>query len=179
MQILCIFYFLELCAFMALTISHAGLLDEDDDVGWLRSMQAKQEWQNAFAVDLKEVKGLLYLLTHLSPWMCLDLGEFEFSVVGVHLTDLLSGWGAENLKHTGGTISPSNITSNLKLYLFGNIGILSVSTVITLMISTNWSTPLSPGKIGCPRSSSASTQPADHTSKGQGRSPIVKAEEEQ
>lgn len=35
----------------------------------------------------------------------------------------------------------------------------------TLIISTNWSTPLSPGKIGCPSNSSANTQPADHTSK--------------
>lgn len=34
----------------------------------------------------------------------------------------------------------------------------------TLIISTNWSTPLSPGKIGCPSNSSANTQPADHTS---------------
>lgn len=93
-------------------------------------MQAKQEWQNAFVVDLKEVKGFLYLLTHLSPRMCLDLGEFEFSVVGVHLTDLLSGRGAENLKHTGGTISPSNITSNLKHFLFGNIGILYNSWLV-------------------------------------------------
>lgn len=32
------------------------------------------------------------------------------------------------------------------------------------MISTSWSTPESPGKIGCPSSSSASTQPALHTS---------------
>lgn len=50
--------------------------------------------------DVEVVKGLLYLLTHLSPWVCLDLGEFELSVVGVHLTDLLSGWGAENLGRT-------------------------------------------------------------------------------
>lgn len=34
----------------------------------------------------------------------------------------------------------------------------------TLMISTSWSTPLSPGKMGWPRSSSASTQPADQMS---------------
>lgn len=32
------------------------------------------------------------------------------------------------------------------------------------MISTSWSTPLSPGKMGCPSSSSASTQPADQIS---------------
>ena len=30
----------------------------------------------------------------------------------------------------------------------------------TLMISTSWSTPLSPGKMGCPSSSSANTHPA-------------------
>lgn len=41
---------------------------------------------------------LLYLLTHLSPGMCLNLGEFELSVVGVHLTDLLSGRSTENLR---------------------------------------------------------------------------------
>jgi len=46
---------------------------------------------------LREVKVLLYLLTHLSPWMCLNLGEFELGVVGVHLTDLFPGRGAEDL----------------------------------------------------------------------------------
>ena len=54
-------------------------------------------------MDLREVKGLLYLLTHLSPRMCLNLGELELSVVGVHLPDLLSGRGAENLERTGQT----------------------------------------------------------------------------
>jgi len=33
-----------------------------------------------------------------------------------------------------------------------------------LMISTSWSTPLSPGKIGCPSMSSAMTHPTDQTS---------------
>lgn len=47
------------------------------------------------------VKGLLYLLTHLSPRVCLDLGKFELGVVWVHLADLLSGGGAENLGRTG------------------------------------------------------------------------------
>lgn len=50
--------------------------------------------------DLREVKGLLYLLTHLSPWMCLNLGKLELGVVGVHLSDLLPGWGAQNLDRT-------------------------------------------------------------------------------
>tara|TARA_R110002050_G_scaffold59844_1_gene133297 strand:- start:1507 stop:1827 length:321 start_codon:yes stop_codon:yes gene_type:complete len=35
----------------------------------------------------------------------------------------------------------------------------------TLIISTSWSTPLSPGKRGCPKSSSAITHPADHMSR--------------
>lgn len=52
-------------------------------------------------MDLREVKGLLYLLTHLSPRMRLNLGEFELGVVGVHLADLLSGRGAENLERRG------------------------------------------------------------------------------
>jgi hypothetical protein len=34
----------------------------------------------------------------------------------------------------------------------------------TLMISTSWSTPLSPGNSGWPSSISASTQPMDQTS---------------
>lgn len=59
------------------------------------------ETTDAVGVILRKVKELLYLLTHLSPRMCLDLGEFELSVVGVHLTDLLSGWSAENLERTG------------------------------------------------------------------------------
>lgn len=67
------------------------------------SVVETQTWRqiDAVVVDLRKVKGLLYLLTHLSPRMCLDLGKFELSVVGVHLTDLLSGWGAENLERTG------------------------------------------------------------------------------
>lgn len=56
-------------------------------------------------VDHREIKGLLYLLTHLSPRVCLDLGKLELSVVGVHLTDLLPGWGPKNLEHRGGTFS--------------------------------------------------------------------------
>ena len=31
------------------------------------------------------------------PWVCLDLWELELSVVGVHLSDLLLGGGAEDL----------------------------------------------------------------------------------
>lgn len=58
------------------------------------------ETKDNAGVDLREVKGLLYLLTHLSPRVCLDLGKLELGVVRVHLTDLLSGWGAENLKRT-------------------------------------------------------------------------------
>lgn len=30
--------------------------------------------------------------------MCLNLGELKLGVVGVHLTDLLPGWGPENLE---------------------------------------------------------------------------------
>lgn len=66
-------------------------------------MLDNEAWKCAAAVDLRKVKGLLYLLTHLSPRMCLDLGEFELSVVGVHLTDLLSGGGAEDLDRAGQT----------------------------------------------------------------------------
>lgn len=60
--------------------------------------QNKHGMRNAVTVDFKEVKGLLYLLTHLSPRMCLDLGKLELCVVGVHFADLLSGRGAKNLE---------------------------------------------------------------------------------
>lgn len=50
-------------------------------------------------VDCRVVKEFLYLLTHLSPWVCLNLGEFELSVVGVHLSDLLPCRGPQNLQH--------------------------------------------------------------------------------
>lgn len=40
----------------------------------------------------------MYLLTHLSPRVCLDLRKLELGVVGVHLSDLLPGWRAQNLK---------------------------------------------------------------------------------
>lgn len=49
-------------------------------------------------MNLRKIKGLLYLLTHLSPRVCLNLGKFELCVVGVHFTDLLSGWGSKNLE---------------------------------------------------------------------------------
>lgn len=52
-------------------------------------------------VKLREVKGLLYLLTHLSPRVRLDLRKLELGVVGVHLSDLLPGRRAENLKRAG------------------------------------------------------------------------------
>lgn len=42
-------------------------------------------------------------MTHLSPRVCLDLGELELGVVGVHLADLLPGRGAENLQRGGAT----------------------------------------------------------------------------
>lgn len=49
-------------------------------------------------LESKKEKGLLYLLTHLSPRVCLDLGELELGVVGVHLSDLLPGRSAEDLQ---------------------------------------------------------------------------------
>lgn len=58
-----------------------------------------------------EVKVLLYLLTHLSPRVGLDLGEFELSVVGVHLADLFSGWSTENLKRNSKGLSTSTAFS--------------------------------------------------------------------
>lgn len=36
---------------------------------------------------------------YLGPWMSFDLGEFEFCVVWVHLSDLLSCWGSQHLKN--------------------------------------------------------------------------------
>lgn len=82
---------------------HAALLGGCDEAGWLWSGKHKAQAQRQAIIQgwsLREVKGLLYLLTHLSPRMCLDLGKFELSVVGVHLSDLLPGWGAENLDGT-------------------------------------------------------------------------------
>lgn len=36
---------------------------------------------------------------YLGPRMSFDLGEFEFCVVWVHLSDLLSCWGSQHLKN--------------------------------------------------------------------------------
>lgn len=58
-----------------------------------------------------EVKVLLYLLTHLSPRVGLDLGEFELSVVGVHLADLFSGWSTENLERNSKALLTSTAFS--------------------------------------------------------------------
>lgn len=60
-------------------------------------MLASQAQAITQAWIVKEVKGLLYLLTHLSPRVCLDLRKLELGVVGVHLADLLPGRGPENL----------------------------------------------------------------------------------
>ena len=96
-------------------------------------------------MDRREVKGLLYLLTHLSPRMCLDLGEFELGVVGVHLTDLLSGRGAENLDRTGQMgrdfMSFTRICSSLvkkkQTLCYEVLYALWNTPVLTLIISTN------------------------------------------
>ena len=37
------------------------------------------------------------LQPHLMPWVCLDLWELKLGVVGIHLSDLLLGGGAEDL----------------------------------------------------------------------------------
>jgi len=39
----------------------------------------------------------LYLFTHLSPWMGLNLGEFELGVVWVHFPNLLTCGSAKHL----------------------------------------------------------------------------------
>lgn len=64
-------------------------------------------------VDCRVVKEFLYLLTHLSPWVCLDLRELKLSVVGIHLSDLLPSGSAENLGRHGdrGTVFPSICTT--------------------------------------------------------------------
>ena len=67
--------------------------------------------------------------THLWPGVGFDLGELELCVVGVHLLDLLSSGGAQ---HLGSRFCEK----------------LMEDESSTLMISTSWSTPLSPGKIG-------------------------------
>lgn len=87
-------------------------------------------------VDLKEVKGLLYLLTHLSPRVCLDLREFELGVVGVHLTDLLSGRGAEDLGRAGWKNKTEHCLLNLNSYLFVGED-FNTQQLITLIISTS------------------------------------------
>lgn len=98
-----VYVFLVLYLIFRYSLGLQALAGGGDGVGWLSSSkqaskQAKQA--NATAMDLRERKVLLYLLTHLSPRMCLDLGKLELGVVGVHLSDLLSGWGAQNLEDT-------------------------------------------------------------------------------
>ena len=68
---------------------------------------------------------------HLWPGVGFDLRELKLCVVGVHLLDLLSGWGAQHL-----WVEDVNIFK------------VDRRAINTLMISTSWSTPLSPGKIG-------------------------------
>lgn len=90
------------------------------------------ETRDAAMVGLRKVKGLLYLLTHLSPRMCLDLGELELGVVGVHLPDLLSGWGAENLER-----NRTEKTQSYNLPFFGLFNNDIETIKLTLIISTN------------------------------------------
>lgn len=89
--------------------------------------------------------------------MSFNLGEFELRVVGVHLADLFPGWCSQHLQGEVGLRARATLPRPLL-----------PGAMLTLMISTSWSTPLSPGKMGWPRRSSARTQPADHTS-GEGR----------
>lgn len=54
--------------------------------------------RNSEMIEVRKLNVLLYLLTHLSPRVCLNLREFELGVVGVHLADLFSGRSAQNLR---------------------------------------------------------------------------------
>lgn len=47
--------------------------------------------------DAEVLSCFLYLWTHLSPRVRLNLGELELGVVGVHLADLLTRRGTQDL----------------------------------------------------------------------------------
>lgn len=101
---------------------------------------------------------------HLCPGMSFNLGKLELRVVGVHLSDLFPGWCSQHLEREGGRGVSQSPYSSASLPPPAHS---PPRRALTLMISTSWSTPLSPGKMGWPRRSSASTQPADHTSEGE------------
>lgn len=67
---------------------------------WIGSSQqlndGYREWQCSAGLTNEYVhSGGVYL----GPRMSFDLGEFEFCVVWVHLSDLLSCWGSQHLKN--------------------------------------------------------------------------------
>lgn len=47
---------------------------------------------------------LFFRKTHLSPWMCLNLGKFKFSVVWIHFSNLFSGRGSKDLGNRKGKL---------------------------------------------------------------------------
>jgi hypothetical protein len=86
-------------------------------------------------------------LEHTCPGYCTYLWEFKILIIWVHFVQFLLRGGSQHLPE----IFNINPDINYRLY-------------VTLIISTSWSTPELPGKIGHPMSSSATTHPADQTS---------------
>ncbi len=74
--------------------SRRGLCGADGDVNGMESSW-RLEVEGGCARSSKTVD--LYLFTHLSPWVGLNLREFELGVVWVHFPNLLPCGSAEHL----------------------------------------------------------------------------------
>lgn len=90
---------------------------------------------------------IVRLLKNLVPWVSFDLRELEFSIIWIHALYFFSSWRPQYL-----IMQPklSEMTRNKRSMRCRSNK--RVNKYLTLIISTSWSTPLSPGKSGCTRS---------------------------
>jgi hypothetical protein len=90
----------------------------------------------------------------LAEGMGFDLGEFMLHVLPVSIISFLFlAKVSESIKWT------EKLTFGFMVLICSLVGVPR-----TLMISTNWSIPDSPGKRGCPNINSAITHPVDQMS---------------
>lgn len=82
-------------------------------------------------------------ISYLVPRMSFNLWELELCVIGVHALNLFPRWSTQNLQDADAM--PQYVMVQQKVAKQWKYG---YRKKITLMISTSWSTPLSPGNRG-------------------------------
>lgn len=85
---------------------------------------------------------MLYRKLYLVPWMSFNLREFEFRVIRVHALDFFPSRRSQNLHNAKQTLYQNYPKQE-------HVIKANKCKAYTLIISTSWSTPLSPGNKGC------------------------------